>query len=395
MTIRLEKPLVYVTRDIERALGMEPKDNYYIISNDTPHGRELQKKYPENIWLLESKKMADTYELLQLPGIDDVIAKYGAGVVVFQNDPRVERLAQEKKWNLLNPPASLSREVEEKVSQVKWLGSDVELLPPHKVTIVQEVTYTGSKFVLQFNHSHTGEGTFVIDSDAKLDELKAKFPKRECRVVDFVEGPVFTLNAAITYDVILGNLSYQITGLPPFTDLPFSTVGNDWSLPREEKYKQCVEDAKAIATRVGKKLQASGWRGLYGIDVVWSERTQKTFLLEINARQPASAAYESQLQKALEPEGTSIFEAHISALLRLPIKDYIKAPISGSQIVQRVTRTRRSVKAKALQAKGLTVIKYKNEDHNKDLFRIQSETGIMAEPGVFNKTGEFISSCIK
>lgn len=408
MALRLKKPIIYVTRDIERALGMEPVSGYFIISNDSAHGREIQAKYPESVWLIKNPANSaaktdgdnlagalDTYDLLTLPEVQNTIDKHDADVLVFQNTPRIERLAQEMHWNLLNPSAALARTVEEKISQVTWLGDDAKLLPPHRIALVKNVAWTntpGERFVLQFNHTHTGQGTFIITSREELDQLKAKFPERECRVVDFIEGPVFTVNAvAKRIKTIVGSPSYQITGLPPFTDLPFSTIGNDWSLPTEQEIKEITD----IAHRVGKRLKANGWKGLFGIDTIKDAKTGKMYLLEINARQAASAVYESTLQKAADPGSPTLFEAHIAALLR-HLGPFHTAQIqSGAQIVSRVTHTPHAVDTTTLRAHDLAITAYENTLHNKELFRIQSKVGIMESHNTLNALGKTISSCIK
>lgn len=395
MNIDLKKPLVYVTRDIERALGVEPKGNYFVISNKTPFGESIQKKYLNNVWLIDTTNVIDTYDLLLVPEVQDVISKHKADVVVFQNTPRIERLASEKGWSLLNPSAELSKRVEEKVSQVEWLKDDASLLPPHKVMILKNVSFTGKKFVLQFNHTHTGEGTYIIESETDLTKLQKQFPDRECRVVDFISGPVFTVNAIVADEIFVGNPSYQITGLPPFTDLPFSTIGNDWELPQAPHYKNAYEDINKMAARLGQRLQDDGWRGLFGIDVVYDEKKKKTYLLELNARQPASSVYESTLQKKAEPTKLSVFEAHLAALTKAPIKSEIATIEKGSQIVKRVTNEKYDVDIDSMKRKGLNVMEYKNDLHNKELFRIQSTSGVMEGHNLLNSLGLFIASCVK
>ena len=63
MNLKIEKPIVYVSRDIERALGMEPENSYFVISNDSKYGREVQKKYPNNVWLIKDLDgIFDTYD---------------------------------------------------------------------------------------------------------------------------------------------------------------------------------------------------------------------------------------------------------------------------------------------------------------------------------------------
>lgn len=388
--ITLKRPLVYVTRDIERALGMKPEGSYYVVSNNTAFGRESQRQSPENIVLIKSREILDTDDLLVRKEAVDLISSLKADVVVFIPTPRTERIAKELGWNLLNPSALLARKVEEKISQVRWLAQDAKLLPPHRICAVKDASFDGKRSVIQFNHSHTGEGTFVIDDEKVLRHLQVKFPNRECRIVDFIEGPIFTVSAVVAgKSVAVGNPNYQITGLRPFTDLPFSTIGNDWSLPRDPKFKSAYEDAKRIAKTVGARLQKDGWKGLFGIDVVFDLKTRKTFLLEINARQPASAVFESWLQKE-----NTIFEAHIKALLDIPVSK-VKEIESGAQIVKRVTEPSFLVDRGTLSAKGFSVIAYENTDRNKELFRIQSSKGIMKDHNAFNDLGESITSCIR
>ncbi len=395
MTLVLKKPLIYVTRDIERALGMEPGGNYFIISNDTAHGREIQKSHPDNVWLVKAPteyETLDTYDLLLLPEVQKTIDTHDADVIIFQNTPRIERLAQEMHWNLLNPSAATAKMVEEKISQVEWLGQDAKLLPPHRITQVKDIDFKGERFVLQFNHTHTGQGTYVITSADELDALKAKFPERECRVVDFIEGPVFTVNALVhRFGTTVGSPSYQITGLAPFTDLPFSTIGNDWSMPTVSDVKEITR----IARVVGSRLKHDSWRGLFGIDVIKDSATGTLYLLEINARQAASAVFESTLQKTGAPKKPTIFQAHVSALLGRLLPLSISHIKDGAQIVKRVTHTTHTVDVQSLCAKKLTVMEYKNTIHNKELFRIQSSAGIMKNHGNLNDLGTTITSCIK
>ncbi len=406
MASTLAKNIVYVARDIERALGMEPGDHengsYFVVSNDTAYGRAVKERYPKHVFLVARGTQLDTYDLLCLAEVEKMIADTQADLLVFQNTLRIERLAADRNWNLLNPSALLSKTVEEKISQVAWLDDDAKYLPPHALAVVKDVKFSGPKFVLQFNHAHTGHGTHVIDSAEALAELQTRFPYRECRVTDFIEGPVFTVNAVVAAaphgegaSVIVGNPSYQITGIAPFTDLPFATIGNDWALPQRPEYESLRIDTVTIAQAVGARLKKAGWKGLFGIDVVYDEKAKKTYLLEINARQPASTTFESQQQKTVSGSAPSIFEAHIAALAGRIVTTEPLAKISGAQIVKRSTVIGHTVDAAALAAKGLAVMEYENDGHNKELFRIQSTEGIMEDHGKLNALGKFIRSCIR
>ncbi len=50
----VKNAVVYITRDIERALGAEPSPSYCIVANDSPYARSIKEKYPDFVLLVES-----------------------------------------------------------------------------------------------------------------------------------------------------------------------------------------------------------------------------------------------------------------------------------------------------------------------------------------------------
>ena len=323
-------PVFYVTRDIERALGLNLSiSNYYIISNYTEYGKSLAKKY-KNILLIKEEKMLDTWELLKHSKVKKNInhlssprrrgsswlahnrldprlrgddRRHSPDILVFKNTSQIEKICHENNWNLLNPATKLSNEIEEKISQIKWLGSLKKYLPKYQIKKCGKIKWGGKKFVLQFNHSHTGSGTLLIENENQLNEIKNKFPLREARVADYIDGPLFTNNNIVwEKQILFGNINYQITGLKPFTDLRFATIGNDWTLPNKILSAEQIKKYKKIANDVGQRMKKFGWKGLFGIDVVIDKKTGRLYLLEINARQPASASFESGLQQFSFPQ---------------------------------------------------------------------------------------------
>lgn len=244
----------------------------------------------------------------------------GTNVVVFKNNPAIERYCKENGIILLNPPAELSEKIENKITQVSFLGELASLLPKHSIQKVKDITWP-TPYILQWAHSHTGEGTLYIED---ISEIKNKFPERECRITTYIEGKTFTVNIVVGNTIEVGNISEQITGLAPYTDNRFASVGNDWSVTSPK------EEITAMALKVGEKMKAAGWKGLFGIDVVFADRL---YLIEINARQPASATYESTLQKT-----NTVFENHIKALLGEPLHKHTMIT-TGRQIIDRRTMT--------------------------------------------------------
>jgi ATP-grasp domain len=401
MNMILPHPIVYVTRDIERALGTNPSGNYFIITNKTPYAESKLKLFPQNIWLIESPSGAllDTYELLEQKEVIDALQKHATSVVVFQNTPRIEKLLKTHNIPLLNPSAVLSKKVEEKISQVEWLAEDAYLLPPHKISTLEtiEIAREQLPFVLQFNHAHTGEGTYIIQTENDFTPLKDMFPKREARITQFVDGPVFTLNTVVGDSLSFGNISYQITGIESFTDIPFATIGNDWGVTHTLLTNTQKEKIYALAEKVGTRLKQDGWKGLFGIDVIENSLTGEIFLLEINARQPASTTLESILQSKQESDTETLFEKHILALMGTAIdKQETPRLIKGAQIVKRVSnRTKPNtiqIHIETIPDCVFALIQYNNTEHNKDLIRIQSSENIISKHNVLSIVGEQIAS---
>ncbi len=359
--------IIYVTKDRERAEGMPENKGYSIVSGTGE----------------------DTLEILKNSSIER-----GARILVFKNTIQTEEVAKEKGWKLLNPSAGLAEKIENKITQVAWLGELASLLPPHSIAKTKDITFKNIPLVLQWAHSHTGDGTFLITKEGELKDIQIKFPDREARVTEYIQGPMFTANIVVAKDrILIGNMSYQITGLPPFTDNPFSTIGNDWSLPHSILTEAQLARFAEIANLIGKKMQDDGWKGLFGIDVIYDEHRDKLFLIEINARQPASTTYESQLQTKARGKGVpgiTTFEAHLAALTDTPNTAPLVEINDGAQIIQRMTKKIKTIDGQGLENVGYKIISYKNTKLNSDLLRIQSERGIMETHGKFNKRGKEI-----
>lgn len=427
----LEKTqIVYIAREAERALGIPPENGYYIITNwlsfakastfakasvdksedKSPFAKSEMKtgkleirnlKKGNSIIEIKGERILDTHELLQRPETEKLLNSLSnPRIIVFKNTKLIEKICAEKGWKLLNPSASLSAAVEEKISALEWLGDLQKFLPPHRVLTGKELSWDGKKFIIQFNHAHTGSGTELIGSAEQVKNLKDRFPERPMRLTDFVIGPVFTCNCVVWGENIFTSTpSYQITGLEPFTDRPFATVGNDWSLAVKLLSENQLKQIKQMAEEIGTKLARQGWKGLFGIDVVADEETGNIFLIEINARQPASTTYESELQKGIrkKEKGISTFEAHLCALLEIPNEGPELVPVGeGAQVILRVNHEFRIMNhelsdiVEKLKKIDVNVIEYNNDKPGDDLLRIQSKRGIMADCRKFNDLGQEI-----
>jgi hypothetical protein len=400
-----DKKIIYVTRDIERALGTVPNKDFIIVSNKTTYGETIKKQYPDFIRLIESsgKDLLGTTELLSHPETAKLVTP-DSHILVFKNTLRVESEINAKKWKVINPKSYIAERVENKLSQVRWLGElGTKYLPTHVVKLTKQITWKNEPFIIQWAHGHTGDGTMLVKTREDLSLLQEKFPERMARLSTYISGPSFTVNAVVAKNkIMMGNVNYQITGLQPFTDNEFSTIGNDWGFAKNYLSPKDLDNIQNIVKDIGIKLQNDGWRGLFGVDFILDERTKRMYLIEVNARQPASTTLESLLEieqrETKRVKGITTFEAHLRALLDLPIDQDIIGINDGAQIVQRVTKHIQGIfddAVTSLVKKGYEVIAYQNTTPNSDLIRIQSEKSIMEKHGILNTNGQAIAETIK
>ena len=387
-------PTIYITRDIERALGIDLDiPGYFIISNFSPFAKQIAKNRT-NIVLIEENEKLDTWQLLKHEKTIEFINNLeNPNILVFKNTLQINRTCKNNNWNLINPNPELSNTIEEKISQIEWLGDMKKYLPGYSVFLCKDIKWEGKNFILQFNRSHTGSGTMLIESEKQLEEIKQKFPNREARTAKYIIGPLFTNNNIVTDNkILIGNINYQITGLKPFTERKFATIGNDWGVVKNILDENQIKQYKKIVLEIGEKLKKDNWKGLFGIDVV-VDSAGKLYLLEINARQPASTVFESQLQSHVSRSTYHItsFEAHLASLLNINLDDFDLIDINdGAQIIQRVISNPKKLDIKKLEEKNFNIIKYNNTKPEEDLIRIQSEKSLMQDHNKFNKHAEEI-----
>ncbi|KXK27478.1 MAG: biotin carboxylase-like protein [candidate division WS6 bacterium OLB20] len=363
-----ERPLLYVSRDPERGLGLElTLDNIHNIHVTDSYYREYFDKLGVEYFCfaehsdpgsLTAETAARVFasseftEYLNTKNITD------AWVQTFKVSGRFEKAVTAKGFTLLNTSGELNRSFEEKLSQTHHFAAAGTDTPRMAVIMLSEHDYAtlaagfGSAFVIQFNRGHSGNATYFIDSSAAYDSLKQQFPSRSARISAFAEGLPYTLNACVTdAGTFCAGLSYQITGVEGLTDDPGATIGNDFS------YRSGITDAVkesilANIERLGAYMHSKGYRGLFGIDMIVGDRVN---IIEINARQPASVSFHTRLQ--LMHGQVPLSMLHLAAFTGidhgLSVSDYNRAGLEPLNYAQMMLRADESFTAGSDIAMGI------------------------------------------
>ncbi len=279
-------------------------------------------------------------------------------IYVFKSSYLIEKEVKKLDLKILNPSAVLAEKIEGKVSQVDFFGELKKYFPKFVLTKVGAMSYEklvnslDTKLMVQFNLSHSGSGTFLLTK--KLwNKWAQQFPNRPVRVSRFVSGQTLTVNLIVLpKKIVLGQPSLQLTGLKELTDQKFSTVGNAWL-----KFKPSLEkDILNLSQKVGRVLQKENFYGPIGLDFIYGSYGKKLYLIEINARQPASSSLESWLchlngRPALFDYLINFWHDGESIHAKVPNKK----GITGGQVVLRATQKWQGI-IKKIPATGIYTI---------------------------------------
>lgn len=298
-----DSPIFYITADYERALGLERLlRNYHIVSL---YNKDLNLLRHNNINVFSiDKNDIKATEIIQNESVIEHIRDNSENqpyIQTFKNSERFESRVLNIGATLLNDTYINNIKFERKIDQYNELIKYKVNFPETYIVVLGEVNYEeltrkfGKEFVLQFNLGHTGSGTYFIKDSKEYESLQLKFPKRIARISKKIVGNTYTVNGCIyNRNVYFSGLSLQITGIEPYANTSSATIGNDWVYART-KLQNSKESILNHLMKVGNALSENNYRGLFGIDFI-VDRNNEIFIIEVNARQPASIPMNTKLQ---------------------------------------------------------------------------------------------------
>jgi hypothetical protein len=241
----------------------------------------------------------------------------------FKKSTNLEEACQEYGFKEFMPPYKLYKEIQDKklLSEFGVTKEYGEI--PFMKEKVQEIEYEklcehfGKKFVVQYSvspegfNSSGGRDTYIIDNKERYREIQQKNYDVPARISLYVHGTEMGINAVATMKGTFLFESYQqIIGVPELTQNPSMFCGVDYTSPIDAKAQ---EEMQRIARHIGKTLHLKQYRGIFGIDFLVEEKTNKVYVLEINPRFTAAT---NMLTFFLHAQGLlSPMEIHFSEYL--------------------------------------------------------------------------------
>jgi hypothetical protein len=305
----LDEPVFYVTNDPNHGVGLErmPIDYGIICIDDNAITGYLQAG-GVSVFSLErelgSKNVIfrNSEQLLRHERTRAFLqTRNRANLLLFKTSAAIEKICQENGWRLLASPSRLGRYFENKLRFQEVLEKLGLPSPPGEVVTLSADLYPalrrryGPTLVVQFAKGFGGSRTFLVEDEGHFAALAGDNPQKKARVARYVDGLTLTINACVTRrGIVIGDLFYQITGLPQCTTYRLGSCGNDWLYP---PLPGTVRGRVFEYTRlIGEHMRERGYRGIFGLDFVAEADSHQVFVIENNARLVASIPLFTKLQ---------------------------------------------------------------------------------------------------
>jgi len=259
---------------------------HVFVPSERPH-QEFSCIEDINNYLLEHKEVVD-YMDERGPGGDAVF-------LFFDED--TEKLCEELGLKVCFPPASIRRQVDDKISATRiadraGVPSVPNILTPvHGWEHLREVAgHLGDDLVIQTAFGDSGHTTFFISNeeewDRHADEIKGG---GEVKVMKRIRCRGSALEACVTrHGTIVGPLMTELVGFPELTPYRGGWCGNE--VFAEAFSPRVREQARLATVRFGEELRRLGYRGYFELDFLTDLDNDEVYLGEVNPRITGASA---------------------------------------------------------------------------------------------------------
>lgn len=315
----IKTPIFYITNAADHGVGLENIiPNYHIVCIDHDDEVDYLEKSGAKIFCLEKKLgkkniiFRSSAILLAQESVKNYIKENTppgeqVAIVVFKPSLATEKIAAENDWKILNNQTGISKEIEDKLNFV-FIAKSLGIRIPDAETIdLGRISYWELKkyydyFVVQLKSGYTGKTTFFIRNNDDYVRFINNFfrdPSKKIslpvKVSKFIKGAAVTVNACVTSNgIFAGKPCFQITGEELCTNNLGTTCGNDWGvLSFSEK---SLFEINSTVQKIGEYIKNKGYKGIFGLDFIISEKNEDVSLIEINPRFVASIPFFTKLE---------------------------------------------------------------------------------------------------
>src|SRR3989344_75245 len=228
-------------------------------------------------------------------------------IIPYKASSKMDAVCRENGWILAAPPPKFGKGLFENKVKFRRILEELRVpAPPGEKTNASDLDFEllkhkyGVPFVLQHPQRGGGKGTFFIHSleewehalrkmkfkEAEGIQIKEDISRLEVIIAKYIKGPSPSITGCVTRHGILSTSpQYQIIDAPELYNPTKGSglfCGHDWSSAR---FSQDVRDqAYDAVQKVGVYFQKFGYKGIFGIDFIMDEKTQKLYVTECNPR---------------------------------------------------------------------------------------------------------------
>ncbi len=227
-------------------------------------------------------------------------------ITVYKSSEKMEKVCQENNWLLMSNPTNFGKKLFEDKVNFRKIAQELKLnLPPGKIDTPRRLHYGhlvnkyGLPFVIQHPAKGGGKGTFFIknkeDFQKAIAKLEEKWNKEEAKIIrppteaivaQFIHGPSPSITGCVTRQGILStNPQLQILDIPQLYNPEKGSglfCGHDWT--SSSFSEKILHQAYEMVEKIGLYFHQRGYQGIFGLDFILDQKTEKLFLIECNPR---------------------------------------------------------------------------------------------------------------
>jgi hypothetical protein len=291
----------------------------------------------KNPGLVELKKIGSPYFCLEEQGIVieknsgklishidiiDYISKTSAHlklkpvIIPFKPSAKIDFICKKQNWINACNPSDYNRLLEDKIKfpqickkyNIPTVPNYIDTLNSQNFKKYQDI-FKQQKLVIQTHFGWAGKSTFQASS---WSAIKNKIAINSVvKFSPYLNGYSLLNNCCLTkHGLIQSPPALQYTGIKPFTQNPYTTVGRQWPsfapLNIQEKIKEITNNFSEV-------LKDLNYKGFFGLDFLINNN--QVYLLECNPRLTASFAFYTSIEN--KNKLTPLFYFHLIEFLKL------------------------------------------------------------------------------